>query len=654
MGPDPALNPELIQAQSFTSSFRGYDQTEVRSFLGRVAAEVRSLRERVEQLDSAWHSAEERAARPPVIDEDTLMSAVGEETAAILRTARAAAADMRSKAAEEADRMVGEATAEADRIALEARTRDEQESRQAHESAERAMAAAHAEGAQLVERARTEADGIRLKAEQDRALTVEGANATRDRILEDLVRRRKVAEVQIEQLRAGRERLMESYAVVRRTLEEAQSELSRADAEARAAAEEVGRRMRGYTPPQPPPQPSVGVILDEPAPQPAEGADGVATADSTVEASGESGPAGGAEEAPDDPEDADTPAEPGGPPSAVDELFARMRSSGRGKTSTRRSRKAAAGAGTATITRVGEPAPVGTDEGSVISAPEATGDRERVLPASDGPEKDVAGSPEATEAVPGPADPAPAGSASAGSATADPAPSEADAVLDADESLLQGREAALADLEAGLARKLKRTMQDEQNDLLDRLRTLDELPVATAMVPTLDRHLASYETAAAPLLEQAFTAGASFAREILELPAGSRVQPRVDDLAAGAATAIVEPLRRRLETALTAVGSDDQAGLVQSVGAAYREWKGQRIERIAGDALYAAFAVGTWNASPAGTSMRWVVDDVDGPCPDCDDDALAGLLPKGEEFPTGQAYPPAHSGCRCLLVPSTS
>ena len=52
--------------------------------------------------------------------------------------------------------------------------------------------------------------------------------------------------------------------------------------------------------------------------------------------------------------------------------------------------------------------------------------------------------------------------------------------------------------------------------------------------------------------------------------------------------------------------------------------------------------------------MRWVVDDVDGPCPDCDDDALAGLLPKGEEFPTGQTYPPAHSGCRCLLVPSTS
>jgi DivIVA domain-containing protein len=646
MGPDPALNPELIQAQSFTSSFRGYDQTEVRSFLGRVAAEVRSLRERVEQLDAAWHSAEERAARPPVIDEDALMSAVGEETAAILRTARAAAADMRAKAAEEADKVVAEATAESDRIGLEARTRGEQESRQAHESAERALATAHGEAGQLVERARTEADGIRLKAEQDRALTIEGANATRDRILEDLVRRRKVAEVQIEQLRAGRERLMESYAVVRRTLEEAQSELSRADAEARAAAEEVGRRMRGYTPPQPTTQPSAGVILDEPPPQP-EGGNGTArsiTADKTAEAPAKSGPAAEAEEASDNPEDPDKPAEAGDPPSAVDELFARMRSSGRSRTSTRRNRKAAAGAATATLTKGGEE--------SLVGAPAPTGDPrsqgpEKVGPQKDGPETE---GPEKE----GPEKEGTAEVAPADSTPADSTPAGADAVPDADEALLQRREVALADLEAGLARKLKRTMQDEQNDLLDRLRTLDELPVVTAMVPTLDRHLASYETASAPLLEQAFTAGVSFAREILELPAGSRVQPRVEDLAAGAATAIVEPLRRRLETALTSVGSDDQAGLVQSVGAAYREWKGQRIERIGADALYAAFALGAWDASPAASSMRWVVDDVDGPCPDCDDDALAGLLPKGEEFPTGQTYPPAHSGCRCLLVPSTS
>ena len=37
-------------------------------------------------------------------------------------------------------------------------------------------------------------------------------------------------------------------------------------------------------------------------------------------------------------------------------------------------------------------------------------------------------------------------------------------------------------------------------------------------------------------------------------------------------------------------------------------------------------------------------------CPDCEDNSLAGAQAKGEPFPTGQLHPPAHPGCRCLLV----
>jgi hypothetical protein len=127
--------------------------------------------------------------------------------------------------------------------------------------------------------------------------------------------------------------------------------------------------------------------------------------------------------------------------------------------------------------------------------------------------------------------------------------------------------------------------------------------------------------------------------------------PDVEDVAREAATTIVESLRRRLEHAISASAGDDQAGLVEAVGSAYREWKSERIERVAGDVLAAAFSRGTWSEVPEGTLLRWVVEDTDGPCPDCDDDALAGGLPKGEAFPTGQPYPPAHTGCRCLLVP---
>jgi len=68
--------------------------------------------------------------------------------------------------------------------------------------------------------------------------------------------------------------------------------------------------------------------------------------------------------------------------------------------------------------------------------------------------------------------------------------------------------------------------------------------------------------------------------------------------------------------------------------------------------VVAAFARGAFAATPAATSSRWLVEDVDGPCPDCDDNVLAGDVPKGEAYPTGQQHPPAHPGCRCLVVPN--
>ena len=58
----------------------------------------------------------------------------------------------------------------------------------------------------------------------------------------DLARRRKLGTVQVEQLRAGRERLLDAYLVVRRTLDEVTDELQRADAEAGAASEGPGRQ----------------------------------------------------------------------------------------------------------------------------------------------------------------------------------------------------------------------------------------------------------------------------------------------------------------------------------------------------------------------------------------------------------------------------
>ena len=772
MGPDASLTPELIQAQSFTTAFRGYDNGEVRTFLTRVATEVRAWKERAEGLESAWHSAEERAARPPVLDEDTLMAAVGEETAAILRTARAAAADMRVKAGEDSERTLSEARAEAEQTLTEARSEAERALSEARTAAERMqqeaetalsaataaadeqasalLAAARHEAAVVLQRAVGEAEDARAQAEKERQLTIEGANNTRDRILEDLSRRRRVATVQIEQLRAGRERLIESYAVVRRTLEEVQSELSRADAEARAAADDVGRRLRDerevelseasreFTEPV---RPAAGEAVAHEEPEAAEAppADGSAAQAAAAEpATDEPATAEPVAEAPDlpaadssaDSPSADQPALEAdldlsglaGPGSAVDELFARIRAT-RADTPGEASPSATgetppAGTGPAEPTSeqaaVDPPTesasalePAGPEPSAPATAQSAevettsaeTSDADATIESAQPQPGASAGTPaparRASKKRSGPASangrhPAPSGptaksSAAIGTGRARPtvrviepeaatragadAPAGQTAetadtgsagsedgeapVPDGDEALMQAREFAVVDLEVNLTRRLKRALQDEQNDVLDRLRNLKGAITAAALLPDEKAQITRYAGAARPLLTEAAAAGALFTDETLGLPGrDAPVEVDISDLADECGTGIVEPLRRRMEQAIETGGGDDQAVLVESLGAAYREWKTQRIERLAGDVLSAAFSRGTWKAAPGGARLRWVVEDVDGPCPDCDDDALAGDIPKGEEFPTGQQHPPAHSGCRCLLVPS--
>ncbi len=671
MGADASLSPELIEAKGFTTSFRGFDPAEVHAFLGRVAADIRAMRERADRLESAWHSAEERAARPPVLDEDTLMAAVGEETATILRAARSAATELRARAAQDAERIVAEADERGAQIRAEAEGVLAREVKAAEEAAARLVDSARTEAAEALDKARTEADAIRAAAQHDKALTIDGAISTRERILEDLSRRRRVASVQIEQLRAGRERLLQSYGVVRRTLEEVNDELNRADAEARAAADEAGRRMQRDHPVEPtePVEPIDAVaVIEDAAPPVAEEPAAAETANGT------SHPEPTAEDPAPQPEP--TQAEPvkaepvkAGPVKAGPVKAGTGGLRGGGKRRGRGGSHALAAA---------EEVP----QASAAPAPaEAPVPHLRVVPDPHQPEVGtlLAEPPAPASAAPGipaPGSPAPgskvdvlfarirAGRVDKGAEVvveqpADPSPAEAatgddmePVRSDADETLLQRREAAVVDLEVALTRKLKRTLQDEQNDLLDRLRGLRGEPTTARLLPDVADQVARYASAAQPHVDAAASAGVSFAVELLHRKGRAHASaPSVADLARESATTIVESLRRRLEHAISASAGDEQPVLVEALGGAYREWKSERIERVAGDVLAAAFSRGTWHEAPDATPLRWIVEDTDGPCPDCDDDALAGTLPKGEPFPTGQLYPPAHAGCRCLLVP---
>lgn len=209
-----------------------------------------------------------------------------------------------------------------------------------------------------------------------------------------------------------------------------------------------------------------------------------------------------------------------------------------------------------------------------------------------------------------------------------------------DEVSLQRRDAEIEALEAQLLRKMKRALQDEQNDVLDRVRTVRGKPTAVAVLPSSEDHLGRYREVALPFLRDLSVAGSG----------GATVE--VADLAGQMAAELAEPLLDRLRRALSDVDDLDAASAGDRLSSAYREWKGERIERVVSYYVIAAHARGALVAQPDGATLRWIVDDEGGPCPDCDDNSLAGPTPKGDPFPTGQLHPPAHAGCRCLLAPA--
>jgi len=218
---------------------------------------------------------------------------------------------------------------------------------------------------------------------------------------------------------------------------------------------------------------------------------------------------------------------------------------------------------------------------------------------------------------------------------------------------LEGRDDLLDNIEAGLTRALKRVLQNEQNTVLDGLRRLG---AAESALPSPAVHLAMYREAALPWLQQAARAGVLYASDRASEPEGEVSPPAVESVAEALCGELVQPLRDRLLRAVAGPGEGevgDPAAVGESLRSIYRQWKVQELKECARHHTVVAFAVGAFTATAENALLRWVVDD-GGPCPDCDDNALAGPTPKGQPFPTGQRHPPAHRGCRCLLVPATT
>lgn len=633
-----------VARKEFATGFRGFDQLEVRAYLGRLAAELAALHARERSLEDRLAAAEAKAV-PLEIGEAELEAALGQQAAKVLHAARDAAAEIRGRAEEQVARLLREASADAGEM------RESAAAILAERTAEAARAAVvvREQAAREVAARRGEADAasaatIEAAKEQGRRLVGE-AQVVRERILQDLAHRRSVGQRQLEQLSAGRDRMLEACRRVQAALDAAVAELEVAQPEADAAAEVAGLRLAAQ---------------HEPGREEME-AEVVAAVAAGLVVSSRLGRARKAEgdAAPQPGEDAGVAA---GAPAPEAEAEAEAE-----EASLRRRRR---------LTTPPAPVESNLDDDSIRVLPPATGD--------------VSASPEVVARRGGHGDVAPgtdeqlveAGSRAGPQddldglfarlrADRDASVAHATAVLDAspdrgtgDEPGARGRaadagsglptafeqrNAAVEAHERALATALKRALSDEQNELLDGLRRARRPSAVGELLPPAEDQEQRYRTVAEGPLGGAFAAGTSAGGSS---KGGAEDGSGVAEVVAALAHDLVSGVRGRLERGVADAGVEDEAATSKAVSAAYREWKSSRVEPLASHHVLAAHAAGA--ASIAKGGVRWVVDPEEGCTPDCADNALAGPLAAGEPFPTGHLRPPAHVGCRCLIVPATN
>jgi DivIVA domain-containing protein len=239
-------------------------------------------------------------------------------------------------------------------------------------------------------------------------------------------------------------------------------------------------------------------------------------------------------------------------------------------------------------------------------------------------------------------------------------PPPAEPVVDEPETmlvLLERRDGATEAVERSIARKLKRVLADEQSHVLDAIRRTRGLPGFDEVFPSADEHTGRFAAAAIGDLRRAAMAGKKFdLQPVTGSPAGNgavdATVPDVDDVADDLGREFSSLLRPRIERCWEDLNGDEDE-LNDRVRAVYREWKTPRLADTSRHFILLAFSRGLYDAVPVGTCLRWIVDDGGQPCPDAEDNSLAGAVERGEAFPTGHIHPPAHPGCRCLAIPAS-
>jgi cell division septum initiation protein DivIVA len=690
--PDPS-SPSSVASASFPTARKGFEQGDVREFLRMVAAELARLQERERFLERELRSSQRRTSPSSIaLDEELVTKMLGEEAARILSTAREAGSQIKVRAEEGAGRLLREATDEAQRVREEAEIESARRRQDAASDAESEIEMAKQQGREMVNEAR----------------------AYRERVLNELARRREMARQQIEQLVHGRDRLLQAFERSRLVAVDVMAELTPLG----EPNEYVDLSpTTGPVPlmvpnmPRPVSQPAPAAVIhdreaepepdDDPTtfltlvqPLPTDGADADASDDDDVAEPvdliepedevpvieveviepdelepSELEPTDEAEldetiemvdpDAADAPDAADDQAErvvvlditpgdhsndvddPDREPAQVVALF---------ETDTHTD--------DAQVDIDPDDELVPHDQSDHTIALRTSVDdlfaRLRAVRADSVAQRaiDAESAARQPEPVP-PVDPVPAAAPAEDSVfMATPDAPTVDVVVE--DTPFARRDEVLTPLIVSAARKLKRVLADEQNDVLHALRGKDAVRTIEMMVSTEFEQTTRYVSAITPELTDAAIAGAVSMG--MRSTAAQREVNKADAIASAGrllAVDLIAPLRARLERCIADVDGDN-AEMATLVRLVYREWKTQRIDEHLDDVARTAFGHGALAGVAPGTPISWIVDPQGPQCPDAEDNALAGIVPAGSAFPTDHPCAPAHSGCRCMIMPAST
>ena len=665
--PDPS-SPAAVGSAAFPTNRRGFDQGEVRDFLRMVAAELARLQERERFLENELRTMQTRGmSAPGRLDEETVTTLLGEEAARVLSTARDASTQIRDRAEESATRLVKDAAEDAARI----------------------RESAMIEAARINEDAAHDAEAEIEMAKQQGRDMVNEARAYREKVLSELSRRRDAARGQIEQLLHGRDRLLNAFERARLASEDVINGLADAHDEPEFIVD-----LTPTTGPIPIVNPdhspvkvfdretaevaetvevavSTTVIFDHETAEVVETTitdvvveisepevtepedvveDVVDVADVITEAVEEiietavisaEHPVHGLsrfdEAASESPVIEETPADDN--QTNVVSLF------GRG--------------------RRGSDVPEVPEVAEVVEVPEAVAvvEEKAAKPASGvddifaklraGTTADVAAKVEAAEPViqKQPVTTAPVVEEVVAKESSPKKKSKPkQEIIAADPARFAERDEALSGLVVTMARKLKRVLADEQNNVLEHLRGKRSSLEMDAFLGTVEEHAVRY---AESIAEDSMAAAGSGAKSVKTAGGSSRrvTQKAVASHVKDSVTAgLVAGFREDTRIAIGEAEGDREilASLMRDV---YRKWKTDLIDQHVDDLACTSYSKGGFLALEPQTRVSWMVDPEAACCSECEDNSLAGAVTKGEEFPTGHAMPPAHPGCRCLVCP---